>query len=312
MSFIGFEHKLLKTLRESVKNLSGQDIVIACSGGADSVALFVALNRINPIIKAQIKLLHIHHGSLKGAQGHYRDNASYFCYKLSKQYKVDFKLVTSKKKLVSEKDCRDFRHIHFEKYKNVFLGQHADDFMETVLIRMIRGAGPQGLVNPFSKRFIRPLIKHFNRIEILEYLKFLGQDFLEDPSNSDTTYLRNWLRNHWLFELKKRRGIKGLRRSFNLLHERLGIDDGVDFKEISFKNNYIFGSFNYNYWLSLSRFEKQSVIAHILLKIVKIGYTKGQIDEIIKHLDFKEKVIKLKIAGVYWKKQNKQVQFNKI
>ncbi len=311
MSFIDFEHKLLKTLRESVKNLLGKDIVIACSGGADSVALFVALNRINSIIKAQIKLLHVHHGPLKGVQGEYRDNAAHFCHKLSKQYKTDFELITSREELISEKKCRDFRHVCFEKYENVFLGQHADDFMETVLIRMMRGTGPQGLVNPFSKRFIRPFIEHFNRTEILGYLKFLGQEFLKDPSNSDTTYLRNWLRNEWLVELKKKRGIKGLRRSFNLLHERLSLDDKVDFKEVKFKSNYTFGSFNYDYWLSLSRFQKQSIIAHILLKTVKIGYTKGQIDEVIKYLDLKERIIKLKIGGVYWEKQNEQVQFNK-
>ncbi|MGH1468722.1 MAG: tRNA lysidine(34) synthetase TilS [Bdellovibrionales bacterium] len=313
MSFIDFEHKLLKELKDKFKNLSGQNIYIGCSGGADSVALFRALNKINPILKAKISMIHIHHGKALGEQGEFRDKAVSFCEALAKESSCEFICEKSEESLVSEEDCRDFRHYIFEKYENVFLAQHSDDFTETLLLRMIRGTGPQGLVNPFSKNFNRPFLEGFSRQEILTYLEAEEQIFLEDPSNSDDSFLRNWLRLTWLPDLEKKRGISGLRTSLKLLHEELKEEKADTFSSVKFdapKGEG--GSFSCSYWLNLNRFQKQSTIAHVLLKVIKTGYTKGQVDEVLKHLDLPEKETTLRVGGLYWKKKNNHVHFSKI
>lgn len=312
MSFIDFEHKLLKELRDNFRDFSGETIFIGCSGGADSVALFVALNKLNSILKADINLLHIHHGKTFGEQGTYRDKAMLFCKELADEYSCSFIFEQSESNLVSEEECRDFRQSVFSKYDNIFLAQHSDDFTETLLLRLIRGTGPQGLIKPFSEKFHRPLLKSFSRQDVLTYLNKKEVDFIEDPSNSDDTYLRNWLRLTWLPELEKKRGISGLRTSLNLLHERLEQGEADSFGSINFDDNNTKGSFSYSYWLNLNRFQKQSTIAHILLKVIKTGYTKGQVDEVLKHLDLPEKVNTLKTGGLYWSKKDDSIYFNKI
>lgn len=321
MSFNGFEHKLLKNIRENFKDLSNEEIYIACSGGADSVALFISLNQINALIGAKIHLLHIHHGKCKeGEQSHYRDNAASFCKALATSYGCGFVLAKSEEDLVSEEDCRDFRLSVYEKYLNVFLGQHKDDFTETLLLRLIRGTGPQGLANPFSKNLHRPFLSAFSRAEILDYMGEVKAEYVEDPSNSNDEYLRNWLRNSWLPALEKKRGIKGLATSLQLISEGLKAEEEKAYEEVKFnieadnvneRSEFKSGSFKYLYWADLNRYQKQSTIAHVLLKMSKKSYTKGQVDEIVKNLDLREKTTTFKSGGLCWLKNENEIVFSK-
>lgn len=318
MSFTGFEHKLLKFLRESDStNFKGKEVYVACSGGADSVALVKALTNLSKILEIKVNLLHIHHGEIEDLkQNNYRDKAVSFCKALANKLELDFILKKSEKGLISEEACRDYRQTIFEDFETVFLAHHKDDLLETLVLRLIRGTGLQGMAEPFSNRFKRPFLKLFNRTEIIEYLSETDTDYLEDPSNNEDQYLRNWLRNSWLPELKKARGLNGLTESLNLISEEaraLKGEGSADYLDISFKfeEDEISGFFAYKTWLSLNRFQKQSRIAHILLKCLEKAYTKGQINEVVKLLERDQKNLKFNLAGLNWTKDIEKITFKK-
>jgi tRNA(Ile)-lysidine synthase len=87
----------------------------------------------------------------------------------------------------------------------IALGHHADDNAESILIHLLRGTGPLGLVGipPVRDgRIIRPLID-LTRKEILGYLERQGLEYVRDASNLDTDYLRNRIRHHLLPLLRK-------------------------------------------------------------------------------------------------------------
>jgi tRNA(Ile)-lysidine synthase len=81
----------------------------------------------------------------------------------------------------------------------VALGHSADDQAETVLMRVLEGAGPRGLagIPPVRGLIIRPLIE-LSRSAILQELDRLGQSWIEDPSNRDPKFLRNRIRHDLL------------------------------------------------------------------------------------------------------------------
>ncbi len=323
MGFKSFEHKLVKKIREDFKSFSSEradeNIYVACSGGADSVALFISLNKIKVLLGAQIHLLHVHHGpSGDPEQVKYRDDALSFCRELAQSYGCSFVFEKAEAELSSEETCRNFRLEVFSHYESVFLAQHQDDFTETLLLRLIRGTGAQGLTNPFSRGLRRPFLNLFGRAEILSYLEGCKVSYLEDPSNKNEDYLRNWLRNKWLPDLKKKNGIKGLAKSLQVISEELSASKMQEHKEIIFQEglggggNLSSGSFSYPYWLSLSRFQKQSTIAHVLLKVLKSGYTKGQVDEVLKNLDLLKRTNTFKVCGLCWTKDEDEVTFKKL
>jgi tRNA(Ile)-lysidine synthase len=84
------------------------------------------------------------------------------------------------------------------------VAHHADDLAETVLFRMIRGTGPEGLIGmrPVRGKIIRPLLA-LGKEDIYRHLAALGQDYVEDSSNRESDYSRNFIRHHILPDMKK-------------------------------------------------------------------------------------------------------------
>lgn len=318
MSLNGFDHKLLKFIRDDYKSFEGQKVTVACSGGVDSVALLISLNKIKPLLKCEVGLLHIHHGDLSEElyfkQNKFREEALDFCHKLANHLGISFEVCRSKDPLKKEEECRDFRSSAFKDFKNVFLGHHKDDFLETILLRLIRGTGPQGLIDPFSSSDLyRPFLNLFKKEEILMYLKDENQSYIDDPSNFEEDALRNWVRNVWLKDLEKQSGINGLSKSIHLISQALETSLKPEQEAISFGDqSHSSGSLDISLWLSLSQFQKQSTIAHILLKTIKKGYTKGHIDEVIKCLDSSQKEDHFKLCDLSWTKGLESIIFEKL
>ena len=77
----------------------------------------------------------------------------------------------------------------------IFTAHHADDQVETVLLRLLHGSGPAGLAAMASQRgpIVRPLLP-FRRVELVQYLHQRGLEYWDDPSNSDPAHERSWLR----------------------------------------------------------------------------------------------------------------------
>ena len=140
-----------------------------------------------------------------------------FCRALCEKLKVEFQLVREDIPARAKRDrqgieeaAREFRYAVFERladehhYNKIVVGHHADDQVETILFRLFRGTGPEGLLGmPIQRgRIIRPLLD-LTRAEILNHLKRHRIKWCEDKSNRSLRYRRNFIRHKLLPELRE-------------------------------------------------------------------------------------------------------------
>lgn len=190
----------------------GAKILIAVSGGPDSMALFALLKELQPRWALQLHVLHCHHGLRPEAE-----EEADFVRLWAKRWETPFSLsrLAVREFKMSEKRswqdaARDLRYRAFVKTAQevgaeyIALGHTADDQAEEILIGLIRGAGLGGLCGMPWKRgpFIRPLLGIY-RSEVEAYLQGKGIPYRQDPSNRDFRYLRARVRHHLVPELKK-------------------------------------------------------------------------------------------------------------
>ena len=185
---------------------SDAPVLLAFSGGADSVALLDMMQKEYP--NAPILLAHVNHG-IRGEEA-LLDRA--FCEQVAKErgleiaiLDVDVPALAKEKGQSLEEAAREVRYAFFadlmrERTIPVLLtAHHADDNLETVLFRIARGTGLSGLcgitpIRPFGEgHLVRPLLG-FTKKEILQYCREQGLDFVTDSTNADTTYARNKIR----------------------------------------------------------------------------------------------------------------------
>ena len=172
---------------------------IAFSGGLDSSVL---LNLISDqvIPKDRITALHINHGI-----NNYSDKWEEFCAQIADGLGVDFKSWKLKDlDKISEDILRNKRHEVFKSWADhndlIITGHHLDDHIETVLFRLFRGTGIQGLegIKEISKvrdiNFYRPFLKNKKK-EILKYAQEHNLCWVEDDSNRESKFSRNMIRN---------------------------------------------------------------------------------------------------------------------
>ncbi|MDE6575091.1 MAG: tRNA lysidine(34) synthetase TilS [Muribaculaceae bacterium] len=176
-------------------------VVVALSGGADSVALLAALHRLGYDCRAAHCNFH-----LRGEES-MRDMRH--CQQLCEDMGVDLYVrdfdVEGRRAATGESvemACRELRYAWFadlldrEGAQAVAVGHHCEDRAETFMLNLMRGAGITGLVSmrPRSGDVVRPLLP-FTRTEIERYLRDLDLDFIVDSSNAGNEYRRNRLRN---------------------------------------------------------------------------------------------------------------------
>lgn len=185
----------------------GMRILVACSGGADSVALLRMLCAINGSDHWGWTLVvgHVNHG-LRGAAS---DGDAAFVRKLAKSQKLKCEVKKIRMKGVSEGEARIKRlaalKVMMKKHKlsAMVTAHHQDDQAETVLLRLIRGCGVRGAAGMARRTridgmlVVRPLLDVAGGM-LREYLKEIGQDWREDVSNASTKYRRNVLRHQVL------------------------------------------------------------------------------------------------------------------
>ncbi len=223
-------------------------ILIACSGGADSVALFHLVRLSRPHLK--VALIHFNHGiRAKTAK---RDEL--FVKKLAMKYKVPFfvgRAQLSKKsnrnKLSLEEAARARRYEFLKKiYKQwrgsaVFFAHHMDDQAETVMMRVCQGTGLRGLLairedmDMNGMRVVRPMLP-FLKQEILSFLKENQILFCQDETNRCIDYLRNCVRIEVLPFLKKKmnpRLIEALARMPQIMGAENGLIEEFEKKAVA-------------------------------------------------------------------------------
>lgn len=189
-----------KYLQTNFSFLKEKKIMVACSGGVDSVVLTHLMSKLN----YTISLAHCNF-SLRGEES---DQDEAFVKKLSKQLNILFftKTFDTKKyalehKISTQMAARDLRYNWFNtlleenKYDYLLTAHHLDDDVETFFINLIRGTGLRGLtgIPEINQKTIRPFLS-FSRKEILEYAEENKITWREDSSNKTTAYLRNALR----------------------------------------------------------------------------------------------------------------------
>ena len=193
----------------------GDCIVVAVSGGPDSVALLACLVALSARWKWDLSIGHVNHG-LRGTES---DGDANFVKKLGNDMGVsvsvrDIRLKKRDAKLSKQSFqayAREARYHALESMlrernaTKIALGHMADDQAETVLMWMLRGSGTGGLSGIPPKRgerIVRPLLD-IPRIDIIAYLKQRQLPYRMDSSNNEPAYLRNRLRQDLVPHLKE-------------------------------------------------------------------------------------------------------------
>jgi tRNA(Ile)-lysidine synthase len=190
------------TIRRHAMLAGGERVLVGVSGGADSVALLAELVALAPSLSLDLHVLHVDH-QLRPESG--RDGA--FVEDLGRRLRVPVivECVRVAPGGSVEEAARVARHAALEAAAErlgatrVALGHTADDQAETVLMRLLEGAGVRGLaaIPPVRGRIIRPLI-HARRRDVEAALRAAGEAWIEDPSNRDPKFLRNRVRHELL------------------------------------------------------------------------------------------------------------------
>lgn len=198
------EQKVYRYIQSNQLLSAGDDVTVALSGGADSVALLWVLRVLAPRLGITLRAAHFHHG-LRGAEA---DRDAEFCRSLCAQWEIPFTLGRGDVKARAaetgeslEEAARVLRYGFLEQAAPgpIATAHNADDNAETLLLHLIRGTGPRGLggIPPRRGRLIRPLLD-CGRGEIEALLQREGLAHVEDSSNGADDCLRNRLRHRVL------------------------------------------------------------------------------------------------------------------
>lgn len=175
-------------------------ILVALSGGADSVALLRVLLALGYTCEAAHCNFH-----LRGKESDRDENfVRGLCNELNILLHVvhfDTQTYATKHRISIEMAAREMRYEWFEKLRQecdasvIAVAHHRDDSVETFLLNLIRGTGINGLkgIAPLNGHIVRPLL-NVSRQNILQYLEHLHQDYVTDSTNLQDEYMRNKIR----------------------------------------------------------------------------------------------------------------------
>ncbi|WEK29944.1 MAG: tRNA lysidine(34) synthetase TilS [Candidatus Pseudomonas phytovorans] len=207
---------------------------VAFSGGLDStVLLHLLADYARKHASPPLRAIHIHHG-LQTAADAWPTHCQAICDNLGIELQVIHVQVAPGASL--EQAARDARYGAFKKALGpgdvLFTGQHRDDQAETLLYRLLRGAGLRGLAAMPGQRalgqgtLVRPLLE-CARQQLQDYAQAQGLAWIEDPSNTDTQFARNYLRGEVFPRLQQRwpQASQNLARAAGHLGEALGLLD---------------------------------------------------------------------------------------
>jgi len=204
---------------------AGDRVAVACSGGADSTALAVALAELRQELGVVVSVAHLNHGLRVEADADekfVRELAA----SLGSEFHaaaVDVRAISQDRRISLEAAGRAARYEFFARLTGdglvdkVATAHTADDQAETVLLRLARGAGTRGLAGIYDRvrgrTIIRPMLG-IRREEVETFLRRRGQPWREDATNRDPQFTRNRVR-HELLPLLERDYNPNIRRVLN-------------------------------------------------------------------------------------------------
>ncbi|MEI6587651.1 MAG: tRNA lysidine(34) synthetase TilS [Candidatus Moraniibacteriota bacterium] len=204
--------KLIKKIQNSIFANSlferGARIILGVSGGPDSTLLLDAFSKLQKKYALELSIAHVNYH----LRGYDSERDERFVEKLAEKYGLSLDILDAqiKEKDKSEEKLRDVRYTFFEelrkenKFDLIAVAHNCDDQAETVLMRLIRGTGLNGLsaMQAINGKIIRPLLE-IPRKEIITYLKTNNLSYRIDKTNKQTIYLRNKIRNKLIPYLEK-------------------------------------------------------------------------------------------------------------
>ncbi|MBQ0725028.1 MAG: tRNA lysidine(34) synthetase TilS [Cycloclasticus sp.] len=205
---------LVNSVEQLIAPIKGvKTVVVAYSGGVDSHVLLHSCAKLSDRFKSiQFKAIYIDHGLHKDSK-----QWSSHCQQISTDLSIEFTSIKVDASDISgEGPEQAARHARYEALQTVIddasllmTAQHQDDQAETLMLQLLRGSGIKGLAAmPLLARFgagqiARPFLDH-SKQSILDYAKKNHLDWIEDPSNLDTSLNRNYLRQQVIPLIKQR------------------------------------------------------------------------------------------------------------
>ena len=206
------EEKILKTIKKYNLISNGDKIVVAVSGGPDSMCLLNILKNLRPKFSTELFVAHINHMIREEADSE-TEYVKNYCEKNNIKCfikRANVLEMAKEQKKGTEEMGRIVRYDFFEYVANevsadkIAIAHTENDNAETILMNLMRGASLEGLkgIEPIRGKYIRPLIE-CNREEIEKYCEINKLDPKFDKTNNDNTYTRNKIRNLLIPYIKK-------------------------------------------------------------------------------------------------------------
>lgn len=276
------EEKVLSFIRQNNLINDDDNILLALSGGPDSVFALHFLSKFLKKFKCKLAAVHINHQLRKNES----DEDEVFVRDLCKKYKVDcftqcvnVKKLAKEKKLSIEEAARNLRYSQIFKlaeefsFNKIVTAHNLTDNTETILINLFSGAGIAGLSGiPIQRKsIIRPFLV-LTKSEILDYLEKYRISYRIDSSNYSNDFKRNIIRNKILplirEEINPSLDSALFRSSLNLLNQKIFEKKTIDFL--------------------ISKFVvKKDEVVELKLSLVKhFGEIPGELLKHILHLNF--------------------------
>lgn len=211
------EKKILKVVRETIHTYqmfrTGDSVLVAVSGGPDSVTLLHVLCTLAPEYKLRLGIAHLNH-CLRNEEA---DRDAEFVTALARQ--LNLPCYSEKRNVIAyqrtyrlslEEAARKIRYLFYHEiarqhgFNKIALGHTGDDNAELVLMSLLRGSGPLGLsgIPPVrNSNIVRPIIR-LKRSDVYAYTTEKNLAYVLDTSNIDPKFLRNKLRHQLIPELK--------------------------------------------------------------------------------------------------------------
>ena len=200
------EEKIIKTINDNKLIRKGDKIVLAVSGGPDSIAMLNAMNNIKTTYQKEYEIVvcHVNH-MIREEAGEDEEFVKNYCEKIGVQFfskSIDVKQIANNKKIGLEEAGRIARYDFFDEVSSltgankIAIAHNKNDSVETVIMHILRGTGNHGLhgIEAKNKKYIRPLID-CERAEIEQYCKDNNIEARIDKTNFENLYTRNKIRN---------------------------------------------------------------------------------------------------------------------
>lgn len=265
---------LTRHLNAALATLPPAALCVAFSGGPDSTALLHALSNVPEARARGLRAMHIDHG-LHGESAAWASHCQRVCAALEIECLVRPVQVDIDGGLGLEAAARDARYGAFAAQlragEYLVLGHHRDDQAETVLLKLLRGAGPEGLggmreLRPFAQgQLWRPLLD-VTRRQLHDYVTTHQLVVIHDPSNNDTRLARNHLRREVLPNLLQHwpQAVDSIVHSASLCRHAAETLQGAWMAAWQTLHDPVTGTLDANGWLALDSALRDPLLDHWL------------------------------------------------